>query len=245
MAEITAALVKQLREATSAGMMDCKRALVETGGDMERSRDWLREKGITRAAGKSGRSTNEGVIEAYVHSSSGVSKLGVLVEINCESDFVAKTDDFRTLARELALQVAGAAPRYVRREDVPAADVEHEVSVLRRQVEGKPENIIEKIVSGKLESFYSELCLLDQPWVKDEKRKKKVHQLITEAVAKLGENISVARFVRFQVGEQNDTAGDPDTREDPATPRVTAGASEPSDGRNPGGTHSRADPTAP
>jgi len=210
MAEINAALVKQLREATSAGMMDCKKALVETDGDLDRARDWLREKGITRAAGKAGRSTNEGVVEAYVHSSGGVSKLGVIVEINCESDFVAKTDDFKTLARELALQVAGAAPQYVRREDVPAAAVEHEIAVLRRQVAGKPENIVEKIVSGKLESFYSELCLYDQPWVKDEKRKKKVHELITEAVAKLGENISVARFSRFQVGERSTDAGDPD-----------------------------------
>jgi elongation factor Ts len=202
MAEISAAVIKQLREATGAGMMDCKKALVATGGDFEKAQGWLRENGISRAARKADRSTNEGLIEAYVHGTGGVSKLGTLVELNCESDFVAKTDAFKTLARELALQVAGAAPTYVRREDVPAHLVEAETEILRRQVEGKPPEIVEKIVSGKLESFYSELCLYDQPYVRDEKRKKKVKELIAEAVATLGENITVARFVRFRVGEQ-------------------------------------------
>lgn len=218
MAEIRAALIKQLREATGAGMMDCKRALVDSDGDLDRAHDWLRERGILRAAGKAGRSTNEGVVESYVHSAGGVGRLGVLIEVNCESDFVAKTDDFRALARELALQVAGAAPRYVRREDVPADVVEHEVSLVRRQVEGKPESIVEKIVSGKLDSFYSEVCLYDQPHVRDEKRKKKVHELITDAVAKLGENISVARFARFEVGE---------VRGEPAASDGRGGADEP------------------
>src|SRR5579872_2580215 len=131
MAEISAALVKELRDKTGAGMMDCKKALAETGGNLEKAVDWLREKGIAKAAGKAGRSTNEGVIEAYLHSSGGVAKLGVLVEVNCESDFVAKTDDFKTLARELALQVAGASPLYVRREEVPAAIVDREKNVYR------------------------------------------------------------------------------------------------------------------
>ena len=201
MADISATQVKELREVTGAGMMDCKRALVETQGDVEKAKDWLREKGLARAAGKAGRETNEGIIEAYVHSSGGLSKLGVLVEVNCESDFVAKTDDFKTLARELALQVAGANPQWVRREEVPADVVDREKSVYRGQVEGKPENVVEKILEGKLNAFYGEVCLLDQIWIRDESRKKKVGDLVNEAVAKLGENISVARFVRFQLGE--------------------------------------------
>jgi elongation factor Ts len=201
-AEITAALVKQLREMTGAGMMDCKRALEATGGDLEKAKDWLREKGMARAASKAGRSANEGTIEAYVHGGGAVgARLGVLVEVNCESDFVAKTDDFKQLARELALQVAGAAPLYVRREDVPTEVIEHERAVFRAQAAGKPADIVDKIVVGKLEAFYAETCLLDQPWVRDEKHRKKVGELITEAVAKLGENITVARFARFQLGE--------------------------------------------
>ena len=208
MADIPAALVKQLRDMTGAGMMENKRALEATGGDLAKAVDWLRERGITKAAKKSGRSANEGVIEAYVHGG-GVSgqKLGVLVEVNCESDFVAKTDDFRALARELALQVAGRAPLYVRREDIPRSVVEHERAVFRAQAADKPANIQEKIVDGKLEAFYAEVCLLDQPYVRDEKGRKKVSDLIHEAVAKLGENITVARFARFQVGE---TAADGD-----------------------------------
>ena len=201
MAEITATQVKQLREMTGAGMMDCKRALSETGGDIEKAKDWLREKGMARAAGKAGRSTSEGIVESYVHQSGGVAKLGVLVEVNCESDFVAKTDDFRTLARELALQIAGANPQYVSREQVPADVVEREKSVYRGQVADKPDNIQDKIIAGKLEAYYAEVCLLDQPWIRDEKRKKKVGELVKETIAKLGENITVARFARFAVGE--------------------------------------------
>lgn len=202
MAEITAAQVKELRELTGVGMMDCKRALNETGGDIEKAKDWLRAKGLARAADKAGRSTHEGVVEAYVHDG-GVSgqKLGVLVEVNCESDFVAKTDDFRQLAREIALQVAGRAPLYVRREDVPPVIVERERAVFQTQVADKPDNIREKIIEGKLDAFFAEICLLEQPYVRDEKGKKKVNQLISDAVAKLGENITVARFARFQVGE--------------------------------------------
>ena len=202
MAEVTAAQVKELREMTGVGMMDCKRALTETGGDIEKAKDWLRAKGLARAADKAGRSTNEGIVEAYVHGG-GVSgqKLGVLVEVNCESDFVAKTDDFKQLARELALQVAGRAPQYVRREDVPPVVVERERAVYREQVKDKPANIQDKIIEGKLDAYFGEICLLDQPYVRDERGKKKVSQLIGDAVAKLGENISVARFARFQVGE--------------------------------------------
>lgn len=200
-AEITASLVRELREQTGTGMMDCKKALTETGGDIEQARVWLREKGLARAGAKAGRSTNEGTIEAYLHSSGGISKLGVLVEVGCESDFVAKTDDFKALARELALQVAGGAPDYVRREDVPTAIVAREQSIARKQMEGKPDAIIEKIVSGKLDAFYAEVCLLEQIWIKDEAHKKKVAELIAETVAKLGENITVPRFARFVVGE--------------------------------------------
>jgi elongation factor Ts len=158
----------------------------------------LRAKGFSRAAAKAGRSTNEGLVEAYVHHAGGIAKQGALIEINCESDFVAKTDDFKHLAHTLALQVVGMAPTYVRREDVPAELVERERAVYREQVQGKPENIVEKILTGKLDAFYAQICLLEQPWIKDDK--KKVGDLVTEAIAKLGENISVARFARFSVG---------------------------------------------
>ncbi|HEY7925930.1 MAG: translation elongation factor Ts [Candidatus Dormibacteria bacterium] len=205
MAEVTAAQVKELRELTGVGMMDCKRALSETGGDIEKAKDWLRAKGLARAADRAGRSTNEGIVEAYVHDG-GVSgqKLGVLVEVNCESDFVAKTDDFKRLAKEIALQVAGRTPLYIRREDVPPVVVERERAVFQTQVADKPANIQEKIIEGKLDAYFSEICLLEQPYVRDQTNKKKINQLIGDAVAKLGENITVARFARFQVGE---TAG--------------------------------------
>jgi elongation factor Ts len=200
MAEVTAAMVKELRELTGAGMMDCKRALVASDADIDKAVDWLRAKGMARAADKAGRAANEGIVEAYVHGG-GVSgqKLGVLIEVNCESDFVAKTDDFKQLARELALQVAGAAPLFVRREDVPPVTVERERAVFRAQIADKPANIQDKIVEGKLNAYFSQICLLEQPYVREDK--KKVSELINEAVAKLGENISVARFARFQVGE--------------------------------------------
>jgi elongation factor Ts len=202
MAEITAAQVKELRELTGVGMMDCKRALDETGGDIEKAKDWLRAKGLARAADRAGRSTNEGIVEAYVHDG-GVSgqKLGVLVEVNCESDFVAKTDDFKQLAKEIALQVAGRAPLYIRREDVPPVIVERERAVFHTQVADKPANIQDKIIEGKLDAYFAEICLLEQPYVRDQTNKKKVNQLIGDAAAKLGENITVARFARFQVGE--------------------------------------------
>ena len=203
MAEITAAQVKQLRDLTGAGMMDSKRALQETGGDIEKAKDYLREHGMARAAKKAGRATGEGIIDSYVHHSGGVGRVGVLVEVNCESDFVAKTDDFKHLAHEIALHVAGASPQYVRRDEVPADVLERERNSARAQVADKPANIQDKIVEGKLEAFYGEVVLLDQPYIREPK--KKVGDLVKEAIAKLGENISVARFARFAVGE---TAGD-------------------------------------
>jgi elongation factor Ts len=208
MAEITAAQVKELRELTGAGMMDCKRALTETEGDIDKAKDWLRAKGMARAADRAGRSANEGRVEAYVHDG-GVSgqKLGVLVEVNCESDFVAKTDDFKQLARELALQVAGRAPLYVRREDVPAGVVQRERAVFLAQVVDKPANIQDKIIEGKLNAYFAEICLLEQHLIRDESSKKKVSDLINEAVAKVGENITVAGFARFKVGEGATIAG--------------------------------------
>ena len=221
MAEVTAAQVKALRELTGVGMMDCKRALVEADGNVEKAQDWLRAKGIARAADKAGRATSEGVVEAYVHGG-GVSgqKLGVLIEVNCESDFVAKTDDFKQLAKELALQVAGRSPLYVRREDVPPVVVERERAIFLEQVADKPDNIKDRIVEGKLDAYFSEICLLEQPYVRDEKGKKKVSQLISDAVGKLGENVTVARFARFQVGESATVTGDRSvsSAEDGATP---------------------------
>jgi elongation factor Ts len=198
-AEISAAQVKQLRDMTGAGMMDSKRALVETGGDIEKAKDWLREHGMARAAKKAGRNTGEGIIESYVHHAGGVGRVGVLVEVNCESDFVAKTDDFKHLAHEIALHVAGASPQYVRREEVPGEALEREKAIYRAQVADKPANIQDKIVDGKLDAFYGEIVLLDQPYIREPK--KKVKDLVNEAIAKLGENITVARFARFAVGE--------------------------------------------
>jgi elongation factor Ts len=213
-AEITAAQVKELRDATGAGMMDCKRALTETGGDVEKAKDWLRQKGMARAASKAGRTASEGIIEAYVHSAGGAGRVGVLVEVNCESDFVARTDDFKHLAHEIALHIAGASPRYVRREEVPEALLERERNVYRAQVADKPVTIQDKIIEGKLESFYGEVVLLDQPYIREPK--KKVGDLVREAIAKLGENISVARFARFAIGESATAAEESPNGQAPA-----------------------------
>jgi elongation factor Ts len=197
MAEVSAAMVKELREKTGAGMMDCKRALSETAGDFAKAEEWLRKQGITGAAKKAGRAVAEGLVGTYVHNG----KVGVLVEVNCETDFVARNEDFQGLVKELALQIAAAAPQYVRREEVPADVLEKEKDIERTKLreQKKPEAMIEKILTGKMEKYFELACLLDQPWVKEDK--KKVHQLITEAVAKIGENISVRRFARFVVGE--------------------------------------------
>ena len=199
MAEIPAALVKQLRDATGAGMMECKAALQEANGNLEEATLILRKRGLASAAKKSGRSTSEGLIGSYIHMGG---KIGVLVELNCESDFVARTDDFQALLREIALQVAAANPQYVGRESVPADVIDREKSVYRSQMEnsGKPPQVIEKIVEGKLGSFYEQVCLVDQASIRDPKQT--VGAALQAAIAKLGENISVARFVRFKVGER-------------------------------------------
>ena len=195
---ITAGQVKQLREKTGAGMMDCKKALVETDGDLDKAVSYLREKGIAKASKKAGRATTEGLIFSYIHPGD---KLGTMVEINCETDFVARTDDFRELAKNIAMQVAAANPLALRREDVPQEIVEQEKDIYRTQAlnEGKPEKILDRIVSGKLEKFYAENCLLEQTFIKDQDRT--VSDIVNEAIAKLGENMSVRRFVRFHIGD--------------------------------------------
>jgi len=195
---ISAADVKALRERTGAGMMDCKKALAESGGDPERAIAYLREKGLARAASKAGRVTKEGLILAYMHPGD---KLGVLVEINCETDFVARTDEFRQLAKDIAMQVAAANPTAVRREEIDPTLVEAERQIYRQQAinEGKPEKILDKIVDGKLEKFYAESCLLEQAFVKDPDRA--VGDLVQQTIARLGENIVLKRFVRFRLGE--------------------------------------------
>jgi len=198
MAEITAAVVKELREKTGAGMMDCKNALKEVNGDMEKAIEVLRTKGIARASKKADRAVNEGRIEAYIHPGS---KLGVLVEINCETDFVAKTDDFALFARDVAMQIAASSPLFVKREDVDQDTIDQEMKIYREQAkeQGKPDNIIDKIATGKLDKFYSEICLLEQPFVKDPD--KTIENLVTETIARLGENITIRRFIRFKIGE--------------------------------------------
>lgn len=198
MADVTAATVKELREKTGAGMMDCKNALVEAQGDMDKAGDLLRKKGIARASKKASRAVNEGRIEAYIHPGS---KIGVLVEINCETDFVAKTDDFKTFSRDVAMQIAASSPLYVKRDNVDQETIDREMDIYREQAksQGKPENIIEKIATGKLNKFYSEICLMEQPFVKDPD--KTIENLVTETIAKLGENISINRFSRFKIGE--------------------------------------------
>jgi elongation factor Ts len=198
MADINAALVKQLRDATGAGMMECKAALVEAKGNLEEATTILRKRGLATATKKAGRSTNEGMIGHYIHLGG---KIGVLVEVNCESDFVARTDDFQNLAREIAMHIAAASPQYVRREDVPGEVVERERAIYRSQMESqnKPPAVIEKIIEGKLEGFYAQVCLLDQPSIRDPKLT--IGQLVKQAIAKMGENIAVPRFVRFKLGE--------------------------------------------
>lgn len=195
--EITAALVKQLRDLTGTGMMECKAALQEAGGNIEEAVTILRKRGLAQASKKSGRSTSEGLIGSYIHAGG---KIGVLVELNCESDFVARTEDFQSLLKEIALQVAAANPTYARREDVPADVLERERAIFRGQMEnsGKPEQVIEKIIEGKLGAFYEQNVLVDQASIRDPKTT--VGQLVQAAIAKLGENITVARFVRFKVG---------------------------------------------
>ncbi|MBI5527069.1 MAG: translation elongation factor Ts [Deltaproteobacteria bacterium] len=196
--EITAELVKLLREKTGAPMMDCKKALTESGGDEAKAIDWLRQKGLATAAKRSGRAASMGAVSSYIHMGG---KIGVLVEVNCETDFVAKTGDFQGFVKELGMQVAAASPQYVRREEVPAEITEKEKEIYRKQMEGsgKPPQVIDKIVDGKLNKWYSEVCLMEQPWVRDDK--KSIDGLLKELIGKLGENIVVRRFARFQLGE--------------------------------------------
>lgn len=196
--EISAAMVKELREKTGAGMMDCKKALSEADGNMDKAADILREKGIASAAKKAGRIAAEGVVESYIH---GGGRIGVLVEINCETDFVAKTDEFKSFVRDIALHIAATNPKYITREEVSAAEIEKEREILTQQAlnEGKPEKIIEKMVEGRLDKFFKEICLLEQPFVKDPD--KTVQMLVNEKIAKIGENINLRRFVRYELGE--------------------------------------------
>lgn len=195
---VSASDVRDLREKTGAGMMDCKRALLDANGDFEKAVDILREKGLAKAAKKADRAASEGLVTSYIH---GNGKIGVLLEVNCETDFVARNDEFKALCHDIAMQVAAANPEYVSRDEVPQEILEKEKSILKAQAlnEGKPENIVEKMVIGRLEKFYQEYCLLEQPFIKDQDVN--VQQIVNETIAKLGENISVRRFARFVLGE--------------------------------------------
>ena len=197
--QISKDLIRELRNKTGAGVMDCKQALLEAGGDIQKAQDILREKGSVVAIKRSVRDTQEGLVSSYVHSGS---KLGVLLEINCETDFVAKTSEFSRLAKELAMQIAAMDPLWIKPEDVPKEVIEKEKEIYKKQAQesGKPEKVIEKIAQGRLEKYFTEVCLLEQQYIKDPKFK--VKDLITETVAKLGENIRVGRFTRFKVGEE-------------------------------------------
>lgn len=196
--DITAQMVKELREKTGAGMMDCKKALVEASGDSDKATFVLREKGIAKAASKAGRTTAEGVIATYVHTGD---KLGVMVEINCETDFVARTDKFKTFARDVAMHIAASSPLCLRREDIDSSLVDGERKVYRQQAlnEGKPEKIVDKIVEGRLEKYYSEVVLMEQPYVKD--NDKTIADFVKDMIAALGENINISQFARFRLGE--------------------------------------------
>lgn len=198
MAEVTAAMVKELRGATNAGVLDAKKALVEAEGDFDRAVAILREKGAARAQKRSGREASEGVIQMYQHLGG---RIGVMLELNCETDFVARNEAFQQLAHDLALQIAAMSPKYVRKEDVDVGELEQELEVLRAQAkaEGKPDHIVEKVVNGRMNKFYQEVCLLEQGFVKDEK--KKISELITETISSTGENIVVRRFARYELGE--------------------------------------------
>jgi elongation factor Ts len=195
MSAISASMVAELREKTGAGLLDCKKALDEAQGNLEQAETILRKKGVASAAKKAGRSTSDGLVEAYIHVGG---KVGVMVEVNCETDFVAKTDDFKAFCRDICLQIAAANPSYVRREEVPEAELAKERDIAAAQMQGKPAAAVQKIVEGKLEKYYSQVCLMDQPFVKSPE--KTIKDLLTEKVAKLGENMQIRRFVRFQLG---------------------------------------------
>jgi len=201
MSDVSPTLVKQLREKTNAGMMDCKKALVEAGGDLEKAEDILRKKGIASASKKASRSVKEGVVASYIHLQG---KVGVLVEVNCETDFVAKNEIFREFVKDMTLHIAAAHPVYVVRDEVPGAVIEREREIYREQVKGKPANVVEKIVDGKLEKFYGSVCLLDQAFIKNPDQT--IKDLVSSKIAQLGENIVIRRFARYAVGEDLDAA---------------------------------------
>ncbi|HEX28468.1 TPA: translation elongation factor Ts [Candidatus Poribacteria bacterium] len=200
--QVTAEMVKSLREKTGAGIMDCKKALQETNGDMEAAVEWLRRKGISTYDKRKHRAASEGVIASYIHAGS---KIGVLLELNCETDFVARTDIFQQLAKDVAMQIAATDPKYISKEDVPPEVVEREKELLREQAlnEGRPERVIDRIVEGRLEKFFTETCLLEQPFIKDDT--KTVGELVKEVSAKVGENIVVRRFTRYVLGRSDDS----------------------------------------
>lgn len=195
---VTASMVKELRERTGAGMMDCKKALEKADGDIEKAIDILREKGLAAAAKKAGRITAEGIVGSYIHMGG---RIGVLIEVNCETDFVAKTEEFKDFVKNMAMQVAASRPLYVSRDEVPGDVLEKEKQILRQQAinEGKPENIVDKMVEGRIEKFFKETCLLEQPYIRDPEVS--VQQVLTETIAKIGENISIRRFARYEMGE--------------------------------------------
>lgn len=210
MADVSAAQVKELRERTGAGMMDCKKSLIQCNGDVEKACDFLREKGLAAAAKKEGRVAAEGTVESYIH---GGGRIGVLLEVNCETDFVSRGDEFRALVRDLGLHIAAANPLYMNKEDVPSEVLQHERDILKAQAlnEGKPEKIIEKMVEGRIEKFYKEVCLMDQTFVKDPD--KSVRDLVLDKISKIGERIVIRRFTRYELGagiekRQEDFAAD-------------------------------------
>jgi len=198
-AEITAALVKELRETSGAGMMDCKKALAATGGDKEKAMDELRKQGLASAQKRSSRATKEGAIDSYIHAGG---KIGVLIEVGVETDFVARSESFRAFTHDLAMHVAAASPRWITRDEVPASIIEREKAIYAEQANGKPENVLEKIVTGKLEKFFAENCLTEQAFIKDPDRT--IEQLRTDLVGVIGENVEVRRFARYQLGESID-----------------------------------------
>jgi elongation factor Ts len=200
MAEVTSAMVKDLREKTGAGMMDCKKALLEAGGDAEKAVTWLREKGLATAGKKAGRSATEGAVGSYIHLGG---KIGVLVEVNCETDFTAKNDRFQALVKDVAMQIAWSNPRWLRREEVPAEVIAQEKSIHRAQLleQGKPEAMLEKIIPGKLDRFYKDNCLLEQAFFRDPDGKRTVQDVLNESVAVIGENIQIRRYTRYALGE--------------------------------------------
>lgn len=197
MTTISSELVKDLREKTGAGMMECKKALTDSNGDFEKAVDLLRQRGLASASKKAGRIASEGLIGSYIH----MGKIGTMVEVNCETDFVARTDDFKELVKDIAMHIAAATPFYLSRDKVPQDIIEREKEIYRAQVIDKPPHVVDKIIEGKLEKFYTDTCLIEQIFIKDPEQKKRINDIVTEKITKLGENIVIKRFVRFQLGE--------------------------------------------